>query len=99
MKKRLLSLLMAAFMVTSLAACGSTGSTSAAGSAASAEGSAASAEGSAATTSTTTSATGEAFKIGGTGPLTGGAAIYGQRSEKRRSDRGRRDQRNGWYPV
>ena len=77
MKKRLLSLLMAAFMVTSLAACGSTGSTSAAGSAASAEGSAASAEGSAATTSTTTSATGEAFKIGGTGPLTGGAAIYG----------------------
>ena len=68
---------MAAFMVTSLAACGSTGSTSAAGSAASAEGSAASAEGSAATTSTTTSATGEAFKIGGTGPLTGGAAIYG----------------------
>ena len=77
MKKRLLSLLMAAFLVTSLAACGSTGSTSAAGSAASAEGSAASAEGSAATTSTTTSATGEAFKIGGTGPLTGGAAIYG----------------------
>ena len=77
MKKRLLSLLMAAFMVTSLAACGSTGSTSAAGSAASAEGSAASAEGSAATTSTTTSATGEAFQIGGTGPLTGGAAIYG----------------------
>lgn len=77
MKKRLLSLLMAAFMLTSLAACGSTGSTSAAGSAASAEGSAASAEGSAATTSTTTSATGEAFKIGGTGPLTGGAAIYG----------------------
>lgn len=73
MKKRLLSLLMAAFMVTSLAACGSTGSTSAAGSAASAEGSAASVEGSAATTSTTTSATGEAFKIGGTGPLTGGA--------------------------
>lgn len=70
MKKRLLSLLMAAFMLTSLAACGSTGSTSAAGSAASAEGSAA-------TTSTTTSATGEAFKIGGTGPLTGGAAIYG----------------------
>jgi hypothetical protein len=34
----------------------------------------------------------EAFKLGGTGPLTGGAAIY-QRGQERRPDRRRRDQR------
>ena len=37
-----------------------------------------------------------AFKIGGTAPLTGGAAIYGN---ERRADRRGRDQRQGRHPV
>ena len=61
MKKKLLSMALAAVMVLGLCACGgeSTEETSTEG------------------TETTSSAQGAAFKIGGTGPLTGTAAIYG----------------------
>lgn len=61
MKKKLLSMALAAVMVLGLCACGgeSTDESSAEG------------------TETTSSAQGAAFKLGGTGPLTGGAAIYG----------------------
>ena len=61
MKKKLLSLALAAVMVLGLCACGgeTTDETSTEG------------------TETTSSAQGAAFKIGGTGPLTGTAAIYG----------------------
>ena len=61
MKKKLLSMALAAVMVLGLCACGgeSTDESSTEG------------------TETTSSAQGAAFKIGGTGPLTGGAAIYG----------------------
>ena len=67
MKKKFFSLLLAMMMVLSLAACG--GSTEEApagdsGETPAEEGSEAPAEGT-------------AFKLGGTGPLTGGAAIYG----------------------
>ena len=66
MKKKLLCMALAAAMALSLCACGSD-------------------DGSSADTSTDTgtdsgtasTATGAAFKIGGTGPLTGDAAIYG----------------------
>ena len=61
MKKKLLSMALAAVMVLGLCACGgeTTDETSTEG------------------TETTSSAQGAAFKIGGTGPLTGTAAIYG----------------------
>ena len=62
MKKRLLSLILAAALVMGLTACGSASSSS-----------------SSSDTSSSDSATSSAatFKIGGIGPLTGGAAIYG----------------------
>ena len=63
MKKKFLCLTMALAMVLSLAACG--GSDKGGNTSGSAAGSA------------SNSASGTAFKIGGTGPLTGGAAIYG----------------------
>jgi branched-chain amino acid transport system substrate-binding protein len=64
MKKKLFCLALAAVMaVVCLTGCGNSGSSSAA-------------TGSSAASSSST-ATGPAFKIGGTGPLTGGAAIYG----------------------
>lgn len=62
--KKALSLLLACTMVLSLAACGSK------------EAPAASTE--AGTEATSESADGAVFKIGGIGPVTGGAAIYGQ---------------------
>ena len=64
MKKKILSLALAAAMALSLCACGSGGDTGTTEPDASSEG-------------TTSTATGAAFKIGGTGPLTGDAAIYG----------------------
>ena len=76
--KKLVSSVLAASMVLSLAACGSSASTDTASSS------------EAASTSTSTAATTEAagegsgaytgtpIKIGGIGPVTGGAAIYGQ---------------------
>ena len=75
--KKLVSSVLAASMVLSLAACGSTASTDTASSEAASE---------AASTAATTEAAGEGsgaytgtpIKIGGIGPVTGGAAIYGQ---------------------
>ena len=64
MNKKILSLALAAVMALSLCACGSGDDTGTTETDASSEG-------------TTSTATGAAFKIGGTGPLTGDAAIYG----------------------
>ena len=64
MKKKFLSFMMAMIMVLSLAACGSDSQQSSSSGTSSSAG----------TESTVTTA---AFKLGGTGPLTGGAAIYG----------------------
>ena len=71
--KKLVSSVLAASMVMSLAACGSTASTDTAASseASSAATTEAAGEGSGAYTGTP-------IKIGGIGPITGGAAIYGQ---------------------
>ena len=75
--KKLVSSVLAASMVMSLAACGATASTDSA-----ADSSAASAASSAATTEAAGEGsgayTGTPIKIGGIGPVTGGAAIYGQ---------------------
>ena len=66
MKKKLLSLALAGMMVLGLAACGGNGGDT--GSDASTDSS---------TDSSAAAPTGAAFKLGGTGPLTGAAAIYG----------------------
>jgi branched-chain amino acid transport system substrate-binding protein len=71
MKKKLLSLMMAAVMVLGLTACGS--STSSDTSTSTDTSSTTSTD----TASTDSTSTGGVFKIGATGPLTGGAAIYG----------------------
>ena len=70
MKKRVLSLSLALAMATSLTACGSSSSTTETTAAAAADATTA-----AAGESTATS--GEVFKIGGIGPVTGAAAVYG----------------------
>ena len=71
MKRKVISFVLAAGMMLSLAACGgSTGTTSGASTSAAAAASST-------TTTTTTKPSGAAFKIGGTAPLTGAAAIYG----------------------
>ena len=73
MKKRVLSAGLAVVMAASLTACGGSGSastTTAAAGEAKAEGESKAAESSAA-------ADGASFKIGGIGPVTGGAAVYG----------------------
>ena len=73
MKKRFLSAGLAVVMAASLTACGGSGSastTTAAAGEAKAEGESKAAESSAA-------ADGASFKIGGIGPVTGGAAVYG----------------------
>lgn len=73
MKKRFLSAGLAVVMAASLTACGGSGSastTTAAAGVAKAEGESKAAESSAA-------ADGASFKIGGIGPVTGGAAVYG----------------------
>ena len=62
MKKKLFSLMLALAMVLSLAACGSDETST---------------PDDTSDTTDDTAATGTAFKLGGTGPLTGGAAIYG----------------------
>lgn len=68
MKRKVISFVLAAGMMLSLAACGgSTGTTSGASTSAAA----------AASSTTNTKPSGAAFKIGGTAPLTGAAAIYG----------------------
>ena len=74
--KKLVSSVLAASMVLSLAACGSSASTD----------TASSSEAASTSTAATTEAAGEGsgaytgtpIKIGGIGPVTGGAAIYGQ---------------------
>ena len=71
MKKRALSLGLALAMAASLTACGSSSSTTETTSAAAADATTA-AEGASGKTSS-----GEAFKIGGIGPVTGAAAVYG----------------------
>lgn len=63
MKKRFLSLGLAMAMAASLTACGSSSSTTETTTAAAAD--------------ATTAAAGEVFKIGGIGPVTGAAAVYG----------------------
>ena len=63
MKKKFLSFMMAMVMVLALAACGSDSQQASSGASSDA--------------GTESTATGAAFKLGGTGPLTGGAAIYG----------------------
>lgn len=65
--KKILAMLLAALMVLSLAACGGSDDSSADTQPAD----------DSATTDNTGSEAGGVFKIGGTGPLTGGAAIYG----------------------
>ena len=65
MKKRVLSLSLALAMATSLTACGSSSSTTETTAAA------------AAAAGESTAASGEVFKIGGIGPVTGAAAVYG----------------------
>ena len=70
MKKRFLSLGLAMAMAASLTACGSSSSTTETTTAAAADATTAAAgEG--------TAASGEVFKIGGIGPVTGAAAVYG----------------------
>ena len=69
MKKKDLAFVMAAAMVFSLAACG--GSSNAGSDSSNSDSSASDSSDSSST------ATGAAFKLGGTAPLTGGAAIYG----------------------
>ena len=64
MKKRFLSLGLAMAMAASLTACGSSSSTTETTTAAAAAGE-------------STAASGEVFKIGGIGPVTGAAAVYG----------------------
>ena len=71
--KKLFSLALALAMTMSLAACG--GGNSSSGQSASSSQDASS--GSGASSSAGSTATGAAFKLGGTGPLTGGASIYG----------------------
>ena len=63
MKKKFLSFMMAMVMVLALAACGSDSQQASSGASSDA--------------GTESTATGAAFKLGGTAPLTGGAAIYG----------------------
>ena len=70
--KKFFALVMAAVMTMSLAACGAKEETPSSAPAASASTAAP-----AASASTAAPAEGSAFKLGGTGPLTGGAAIYG----------------------
>ena len=74
--KKIVSSVLAASMVLSLAACGSTATTSESSSAASSE---ATSTASAATgeSAGTGSYTGTPIKIGGIGPVTGAAAVYG----------------------
>ena len=69
MKRKVLAFVMAAAMVFSLAACG--GSSNAGSDSSNSDSSASDSSDSSST------ATGVAFKLGGTAPLTGGAAIYG----------------------
>ena len=66
MKKKLLSLALAGMMVLGLAACGGNGGDTSSD-----------ASTDSATDSSAAAPTGAAFKLGGTGPLTGAAAIYG----------------------
>lgn len=78
MKKRVLSLGLAAAMAASLTACGGgAAETTAAGGNATAETTAAGGDTTAAEGETTAAADGAVFKIGGIGPVTGGAAVYG----------------------
>ena len=69
MKKRFLSLGLAMAMAASLTACGSSSSTT--------ETTAAAADATTAAAGESTAASGEVFKIGGIGPVTGAAAVYG----------------------
>ena len=70
MKKRFLSLGLAMAMESSLTACGSSSSTTETTTAAAADATTAAA-------GESTAASGEVFKIGGIGPVTGAAAVYG----------------------
>ena len=70
MKKRFLSLGLAMAMAASLIACGSSSSTTETTTAAAADATTAAA-------GESTAASGEVFKIGGIGPVTGAAAVYG----------------------
>ena len=74
--KKLVSSVLAASMVLSLAACGSSASSAAESTAASSEASSTAATAEAGEGSGTY--TGTPIKIGGIGPVTGGAAVYGQ---------------------
>ncbi len=71
--KKLIAMLLAVAMVGSMAACGTSTGSSVAENA----GSQASTAENASTAGTTGTASGDAIKLGGIGPLTGGAAIYG----------------------
>ena len=70
MKKRVLSLSLALAMAASLTACGSSSSTTETTAVAAADATTAAA-------GESTAASGEVFKIGGIGPVTGAAAVYG----------------------
>ncbi len=79
MKKRFLSAGLAVVMAASLTACGGSGnaSTTAAAGETKAEGESAAADESKAEGENAAAADGAVFKIGGIGPVTGGAAVYG----------------------
>ncbi len=79
MKKRFLSAGLAVVMAASLTACGGSGnaSTTAAAGETKAEGESAAADESKAEGESAVAADGAVFKIGGIGPVTGGAAVYG----------------------
>ena len=80
MKKRVLSLSLALAMATSLTACGSSSSTTETTAAAAADATTAAAAADATTAAAGASSeasSGKVFKIGGIGPVTGAAAVYG----------------------
>ena len=92
MKKKVLAFVMAAAMVFSLAACG--GSSNAGSDSSNSDSSASDSSDSSST------ATGAAFKLGGTGSSDRRRRYLRQRCQERRSDRCGRDQRRGRrYPV
>ena len=78
MKKKLLCLSMALAMVLSLAACGGNGASGSSSSGSASSQGGASSQGSASTGGSAAAA----FKLGGTGPLTGGASIYGTAAQR-----------------
>lgn len=77
MKKALSMLLASSMLLAALAGCSGGGSTDSGDTGDTVDAAQSDSTGTEAGTDASTTATGAAFKVGGTGPLTGGAAIYG----------------------